>query len=117
MDTFALRCYHRHLFFRPNNGTSKKILLALSFLVCFHRELLEIPLGFSSADDLAPMSSPLISVSSPIGEVLNVFGCRFIVAALRRQTEPPPLNNYGTLIVASPYRVQRLDHLDLSTVA
>ncbi|MFQ6646716.1 hypothetical protein Gotur_019951 [Gossypium turneri] len=38
-------------------------------------------------------------------EVDEAFGHHFIVAALRRQTEPPQLNNHGTLIVASPHRV------------
>ncbi|PPD91680.1 hypothetical protein GOBAR_DD11389 [Gossypium barbadense] len=44
-------------------------------------------------------------------------GHRFTTATFRRQTEPPSLNNHETLIVASPHRVERLDHLDLSTVA
>ncbi|MFQ6619841.1 hypothetical protein Gotur_000813 [Gossypium turneri] len=92
-----LRC-NRCSFFVPNNGTSQSFPIALSFLICFHRELLEIPLGFSSADHLVLMPSPPVSISSPI-------------------REPPSLNNHETLIMASPHRVERLDHLDLSTVA
>ncbi|TYI06212.1 hypothetical protein ES332_A10G142400v1 [Gossypium tomentosum] len=116
----------RRSFSNPNNGIGQKFTLALSFLICFHRELLEIPLEFSSIDHLALMSSLPVSISSPIGEVPNVFpffllflllffstlyffkgsGHRFTVA-----------NNLGTLIVASPHHVQHLDDLDLLTMA
>nr|KJB66864.1 hypothetical protein B456_010G161600 [Gossypium raimondii] len=133
----ALQRCHQRSFSDPNHGIDQNFPLALSFLMCFHRELLEIPLGFSFADHLALMPSPLVSMSSPIGEVPNDFhfsllllllffyfifafkasGHHFTVAALRRQIEPPPLNNHGTLIVASSHCVQCLDHLDLSTVA
>ncbi|TYH62912.1 hypothetical protein ES332_D07G153200v1 [Gossypium tomentosum] len=119
----TLRC-NRCSFSVPNNGTSQSFPIALSFLICFHRELLEIPLGFSSADHLVLMPSPPVSVSSPIREVPNDFPFSLLLLLLFFSTLflfskplPPSLNNHETLIVASPHRVERLDHLDLSTVA
>ncbi|MBA0732643.1 hypothetical protein Gogos_016719, partial [Gossypium gossypioides] len=117
---------------------SEGVLDEVTFEADVWRELLEILLGFSSADHLVLMPSPPVSVSSPIREVLNDFhfsllllllfffyfifvfkasGHRFTTATFRHQIEPPSLNNHETLIVASPHRVERLDHLDLSTVA
>ncbi|MBA0548697.1 hypothetical protein Golob_019779, partial [Gossypium lobatum] len=58
--------YNRCSFSIPNNGTSQGFPIAFSFLICFHKELLEIPLGFSSTDHLVLMSSPPVSISSPI---------------------------------------------------
>ncbi|KAG4159048.1 hypothetical protein ERO13_D02G152850v2 [Gossypium hirsutum] len=57
-------------------------LLLFHFLYCFfHRKLIEIPLGFSSASHLAPMSSLFVSMSSPVlVSIVNIL-CLFILSS------------------------------------